>query len=138
MSLSLALTQCHILSLDSDYLETILPKTEGFLRNRTHLLRLLRQRIGDDVYRSVMDAVLCSFLPDQKEACLAFYKGDGKRLVELVGPKARRAIDAHLRNSLRLLSKIYGEIVRDELWAKGEGHDAKALGLALEAVGWQG
>ena len=43
MSLSLALS-CSIqaLPLGSEYLDTVLPKTEAFLRDHAHLLRLLR------------------------------------------------------------------------------------------------
>ena len=137
LSLALNLTLAHRLFLESDYLETCLPKTEAFLKEHGHLVRLLRDRIGEDVFRSVMDAVICCFLPNQVEACRAFYAGKGKRLVELVSAKTLTAMDAHLLNSVRMLSGIYREIVRNELWAKGKGHDAKALDAALEAVGWR-
>lgn len=134
--LALRIAHEQRLSTDSEYLATCLPKTEAFLRSRQHLVRLLRARIGTEVYRSLLDAVLCCFLPDQLDACRAFYEGTGKPLMELVSAKTRRAIDAHLRNSLRVLSTIYCEIVRSELWAKGHGHDALALEQALHAVGW--
>ena len=139
MSLSLALS-CSIqaLPLGSEYLDTVLPKTEAFLRDHAHLLRLLRNRIGGETYHSVMDAVLCAFLPDQVEPCRAFYVGEGTPLVERISRKALAAIDAHLLNSVRLLSSIYREIVRTEVWAEGKSHDAEALEAALLAVNWKG
>ena len=136
MRLALAIAHRQELSTDSEYLGATLPKTEAFLESRQHLARMLRARIGAEVYRSLLDAVLCCFLPGQLDACRAFYAGAGKPLGELVSVKTRRAIDTHLRNSLRVLSGLYVEIVRSELWAKGQGHDAAALEQALDAVGW--
>lgn len=139
MSLSLVLSlSCRTVALESEYLETCLPKTEAFLKGHAHLLRLLRSRIGDETYRSVLDAVLCAFLPDQADACRAFYRGEGQPLTGRVSAKALAAIDKHLLNSVRMLSLIYREIVRTEVWAKGKQHDTEALDAALNAVGWKG
>jgi hypothetical protein len=84
-----------------------------------------------------MDAVLVCFLPDFEKPCQDYYEGKGKRLNEMVGKKKLAAIDAHLRNSLKVLENTYESILEKELWAKGKNHNVEAFDKALELIGWK-
>lgn len=126
------------LVLEGGVTESCLPRSEALLRENQRVLRMLRKRISDEQYHSVMDAVLCCFVPFEKPACFAYYEGKGKQLVELYSKKRIAAIDAHLFNCISTLIKAYKEIVEKELWAKGLNHSVTAFDMALEVVGWKG
>lgn len=127
----------ELLQTRSDYIESCLPKSESFLRNNQKILRLLRKRIGEDKYKSVMDAVLCSFFPDRKKACFEYYEGKGKLLIELLSKKTIAAMDAHILNSLTVLKGVYQDILEKELWDKKKEHTVAAFDEALIAIGWE-
>ena len=140
MEMRLQLTQSLSQNLDVDggLTDSCLPEAQDVLEGEQKILMLLRHRLGNTPYRSVMDAVLCGFVPHLKPRCFAFYEDEEgePRLDELLSEKALTALDKHLANCLRTLRTMYDDIVRQELWAKGRGHDAKAFTEALKRLGW--
>src|SRR5262249_881785 len=105
------LTLVQTLGLKSRYLRSCLVRTKALLAERNYQkgLSLLRHR-GEDDYQSVLDYLLVLFMPAIRPAVLAFYDGQGPRLIDLESSTTIAALDEALAARLSDLLLLYGEL----------------------------
>lgn len=118
---------------DSEFLQTVLPRTEKYLESCPELLPAVQHQAEQAQYRAAMDMMLVTFLPDFAPHMAAFYAGEGMRLSELVSAKTLKAIDQHLLNCATVLNVAYRQFQMAE-WEAGRPGELSAYKAALLTV----
>lgn len=88
------LTHCQNLELYSRF-GSVLTKTEGWLGEHPSFVRRLRNRPRMR-FRSEVDAVLCTALPEYVAPCRAYYRGKGPALEESLTEEELEELDVQL------------------------------------------
>jgi hypothetical protein len=85
---------------------SILCSVDAFLNKESHL-RKVNQLLQEDgcviEYLSLVDCLMVQLLPQFKDACLAFYEGNGKPLANLHPAETIEAIDREIVLALEVL-----------------------------------
>ncbi|MBI2920542.1 MAG: hypothetical protein HYY18_05610 [Planctomycetes bacterium] len=97
--------------------ETIFPEAESMLQEREYqrALRFVASRKAMDRYFSVMDFLFCEIFTQYRPGALAFYQGEGPRLLDVLSESQRAWFDRVLVRALALAHRRFAE-QREATW----------------------
>ena len=89
--------RCCMMAEQGSAADSALPRTELILKQDDRWERLEARLPRSDVeFRSRVDRVLCTLMPDYLDTCLAYYEGQGGQLQRVVDHEQLARLDGQL------------------------------------------
>ncbi len=90
--------------------QTIFPAVEDWLAedsDRYRAFEMIKGRKDAARYRSLMDFLLCEVCPDQRAACLRYYREEGPQLVRILSEREIKFLESKLLLFLTVAYEAY-------------------------------